>query len=406
MTAIARTVPRRRPFPRERSTVACTASWADRRQPSLDVARPVVRGVRVEVERPPGRALAPREPLRRIRRERLQHVALDPAMPRHQLRGSPGAPPAVDQAVDRVHVEAAHLREPPLAPEHAGAVLLPVHDVGERVFHGPRISRRRAGHAPLPVGGAQPRDETIEDRVLATGARDDFLLRVAHGYSPPAPSLANGDWTCQKGASSVVTTSSTIGSLAPIDAVELADELRDRFDADADTAHGLGDPRVVVAPELRGDEPIAAPALSVLHPAEHAVVEHDGHDRDLVLRGGEERVHRHREAAVAADGHTVALRARELGAHRGRQRVAHAADRRRLIHRAGPFALEVVGHVEAIGAGVHRDDRAVVEAAGELGDHALGTQRHRVRALLGLGEVPMQRLELGQMLQALLPRGL
>src|SRR4029453_18801296 len=95
------------------------------------------------------------------------------------------------------------------------------------------------------------------------------------------------------------------------DSIELADEVLDGLDPDTAAAHGLRDPSVVVAPELGGDEPVAAAALSVLHPAEHAVVEHDRHDRDLVLRGGEQGVHRHREGAVAADGDTVALRARE-----------------------------------------------------------------------------------------------
>src|SRR6266571_5034770 len=48
----------------------------------------------------------------------------------------------------------------------------------------------------------------------------------------------------------------------------------------------------------------------------------------------------------------------------------------------GAAALEVVGHVEPVGAGVHGDDRALVEPARQLGDHALGTERHVVQALL------------------------
>src|SRR2546427_4643862 len=82
-------------------------------------------------------------------------------------------------------------------------------------------------------------------------------------------------------------------------AVELADEALDSLDADALTAHRLRDPRVVLAAELRGDEAIAAASLAVLHPAAHAVVQHDRDDGDLVLGRGEQRVHRHGEAAVA-----------------------------------------------------------------------------------------------------------
>src|SRR5437879_6030059 len=177
-------------------------------------------------------------------------------------------------------------------------------------------------------------------------------------------------------------------------AVELADEVLDRLDADALTAHRLRDPRVVLAAELRGDEAIAAASLAVLHPAEHAVVQHDRDDGDLVLGRGEQRVHRHGEAAVATHRHAVALGRHELRRHRGRQRVAHAADRGRLIDRPRPAALEVVRHVEAIGAGVHGDHRALTEPACELGDDALRPQRDVVQLLLGYGEVPMQALEL------------
>ena len=161
------------------------------------------------------------------------------------------------------------------------------------------------------------------------------------------------------------------------------------------TAHRLRDPRVVLAAELRGDETIAAASLAVLHPAEHAVVQHDRDDGDLVLGRGEQRVHRHGEAAVATHRHAVALGRHELRRHRGRQRVAHPADRGRLIDRPRPAALEVVRHVEAIGARVHGDHRALTEPACELGDHALRPQRDVVQLLLGCGEVPMQALELG-----------
>src|SRR5207245_2901532 len=111
-----------------------------------EVAPPTGRRRAVEVELPLGRALAPREPLRRIRRERLQDVSLDPTVPRHELARLPSPPAPVDQAVDRVDVEAAHLREPALAAEHAGAVLLPVDDVGEGVLHRPLIASRRSWH--------------------------------------------------------------------------------------------------------------------------------------------------------------------------------------------------------------------------------------------------------------------
>src|SRR4030095_2419688 len=124
-----------------------------------------------------------------------------------------------------------------------------------------------------------------------------------------------------------------------VHAAELADQILDALDADAHAAHRLRDPRVVVAAELGSDEPVAATTLSVLDPAEDAVVEHDGDDRDPVLGGGEERVHRHGEAAVAAHRHAVALGARELGGHGRGKRVAHAADRRRLGNNARAPAL-------------------------------------------------------------------
>src|SRR5262245_32828850 len=59
-------------------------------------------------------------------------------------------------------------------------------------------------------------------------------------------------------------------------AVQLADQLLDRLHADARAAHGLGDLRVVLAAQLRGDEAVPAPPLAVLHPAQDAVVEDDG----------------------------------------------------------------------------------------------------------------------------------
>src|SRR5262245_11387276 len=137
------------------------------------------------------------------------------AVPRHQLARRPTPPAPVHEPVDLIHVEAAHLREPPLTPEHAGAVLLPVDDVGEGVLDGPRVARRRPRRPALPVGRTETRDQAIEDRELPPRAGQHLPLRVAHRHSPPGPSLAKGDWTCQNGASSVVTTSSTMRSLAP-----------------------------------------------------------------------------------------------------------------------------------------------------------------------------------------------
>src|SRR2546422_9073261 len=54
------------------------------------------------------------------------------------------------------------------------------------------------------------------------------------------------------------------------DPVQLSDDILDRLYADAYAAHGLGDPGVVVAAELRGDEAVAAAPPAGLHPAEHA----------------------------------------------------------------------------------------------------------------------------------------
>src|SRR5262245_52294240 len=136
--------------------------------------------MRVEVERPLGRALTPREPVRRIRGERPEHLALDATVPCYDLGRPPAVPASIDQTVDPRHVEPAHLRQPALAAKHAGAVLLPVDDVRERVLHRPRVARGRARHAPVPVAGTQPSYEAIERRVLAPGTRDDGPLRVPH----------------------------------------------------------------------------------------------------------------------------------------------------------------------------------------------------------------------------------
>jgi hypothetical protein len=94
----------------------------------------------VEVRRPLRPVLAATEPLVGKARQRAEHVGLHASVPRDDLGRRPSAPALPDEPVDRAHVEAAQLRRPALAPEHARAVLLPVHDVGERVLDRPRLA--------------------------------------------------------------------------------------------------------------------------------------------------------------------------------------------------------------------------------------------------------------------------
>jgi hypothetical protein len=105
------------------------------------------------------------------------------AMPLENLARTSTAPALVNQTVDLVHVEATHLRRPPLAPDDAGGVLLPVDDVSKRVLHGPGIPGRGAGNASAPVSWTELRHEAVELGKLAPRPVENLLSSMPHGPS-------------------------------------------------------------------------------------------------------------------------------------------------------------------------------------------------------------------------------
>ena len=128
-----------------------------------------------------------------------------------------------------------------------------------------------------------------------------------------------------------------------------------RLHPGAEGAVGAGQGgEVRVAQGRAGD---AAGMLALLVHADravHAVVDHDHHDRQLVLDGGGELLAGHQEAAVAGEADHAALGLGELGRDRGGQAVAHRARGRGEL---GPEA--VIGEV-AVGP-----DRVVARPVGE-----------------------------------------
>src|SRR5262249_26272039 len=93
------------------------------------------------------------------------------------------SPALVHQSIDLVHVEATHLRKPPLAAEHTRGVRLPVHDVGEGVLHRPRVPRLGTWDASLPVRRAKTRPEAVQVGKLAACPDDDAPTGVPHRTS-------------------------------------------------------------------------------------------------------------------------------------------------------------------------------------------------------------------------------
>ena len=138
----------------------------------------VGRRVAAEVAGPGRRALPAPEPGRRRLRERAQHVGVNPAVPGDDL-GRPAPPPAlVDQLVDLIDVQAAHLRKAALAADHARGVLLPVDDVREGVLDRPGRAGRRPRDATLPVGRTQPRRRARSSAANSARVRAMTVLRV------------------------------------------------------------------------------------------------------------------------------------------------------------------------------------------------------------------------------------
>jgi hypothetical protein len=153
----------------------------------LDVLHPVRHRVPVEVSGPRGRVFPSAEPRRRGPGERAQHVRVYASVPRDHRVRTPSSPTLVDEAIDLAHVQAAHLRGPPFAADHAYGVCLPVDDVDERILDRPRIPRGRARDVPPPVRRAQPSHQAVEQGELAPGSREDTLPRVPHVKDVTAP---------------------------------------------------------------------------------------------------------------------------------------------------------------------------------------------------------------------------
>ena len=115
--------------------------------------------------------------------------------------------------------------------------------------------------------------------------------------------------------------------------------------------------------------------------------EADHHDRQVLLQRCHEPVHADGEPAVTAhrDDRTVGMH--ELGGQGGGDGVAHAAHTGRLEERRRTLGLEVVGHEDAVLAGVAGDDAIGGDRLLQGADHPLGQDRHLVGVELGGVEV-------------------
>src|SRR2546422_408922 len=142
--------------------------------------------------------------------------------------------------------------------------------------------------------------------------------------------------------------------------------------------HGPPPPPTPAAPPGAPGAPRSRVLSPVPPPPAHAVLQHAGAAGTRLRARGKRRVHRQGDPPDPPPPPAVALGPHGLPPHGGGQRVANPADRGRLIDRPRPAALEVVRHVEAIGARVHGDHRALTEPACELGDHALRPQRDEI----------------------------
>src|SRR5207247_3374287 len=100
---------------------------------------PVPGLVPVQVAGPVGASLPATEPIVRLLAKRLHHIVLNLSMPGDHIGRAATAPASVDERIALVDVEASHFRRPFLATEDAGAVLLPIDDMSQRILDGPGI---------------------------------------------------------------------------------------------------------------------------------------------------------------------------------------------------------------------------------------------------------------------------
>ena len=180
--------------------------------------------------------------------------------------------------------------------------------------------------------------------------------------APPRPSGIIGKH-CSAGST---RQSTTTVRLARQRLRERGLELLLVLDDHADPAVGLGEERVVG--HLGGQVDVRAAPVEehVLplrdHPEVAVVDEHDD-DREVVDDGGRELLRGHLEAAVAVDADDRRLRARRLGADRGRDPVAHRPEPARGDEAPRPLREQVLHRPHLVLADAGRDDHVV--AGGE-----------------------------------------
>src|SRR5207245_8403106 len=122
------------------------------------------------------------------------HIVLNLSMPGDHIGRAATAPASVDERIALVDVEASHFRRPFLATEDAGAVLLPIDDMSQRILDRPGILRLRPRHPAAPVCRLQPSDQPIESLILAPRPVGYVFPRMSHSRSlaGPADSLGEG----------------------------------------------------------------------------------------------------------------------------------------------------------------------------------------------------------------------
>ena len=111
--------------------------------------------------------------------------------------------------------------------------------------------------------------------------------------------------------------------------------------------------------------------------AQHAVVDHDHDDRQIVLDGGGEFLPVHQETAVAGKGDDGALRVQALGRHGGRNAVPHRSRGRRKLGVELGEAIVAMGP-DGIVAGAIGEDGVGRQRRPQMGHHFAHLQITRV----------------------------
>src|SRR5256714_13486415 len=104
-------------------------------------------------------------------------------MPGDHVGRAAKAPASVDERIALVDVEASHFRRPFVATEDAGAVLLPIGDMSQRILDRPGILRLPPRHPAAPVCLLQASDQAIGSLLLAPRPVGGPFPRMAHSRS-------------------------------------------------------------------------------------------------------------------------------------------------------------------------------------------------------------------------------